>query len=106
MIFIQFSLTIDAVVFHIACFSLPFVLRLQEMKVTESTQAALIAMMICVGRKAVGKSLMFGGLRELPGAPVEDVMEGAAQVAESHLAGCDLVLVSPDRANSLGLVHR
>lgn len=63
-------------------------------------------MIFLARHEAAGKRILLGDGRKLPATVVEDVMVGARQVLDSHLAGCHLVLVSPDLSISLDLVHR
>ncbi|MPC53531.1 hypothetical protein E2C01_047425 [Portunus trituberculatus] len=60
--------------------------------------------MVRHGTEAARSPLSAG--RRVITVPVEDVMLGTQQVAERHLAGCHLVLVSPDLSGSVKMVHR
>ncbi|KAK8400952.1 hypothetical protein O3P69_002617 [Scylla paramamosain] len=61
--------------------------------------------MVWAGHRAVAGRPVPVGSRGLA-ASVEDVMLGTRQVAETHLAGCHLVLVSPDLYGNVEMVHR
>ncbi|XP_063868260.1 glutamate receptor ionotropic, delta-2-like isoform X1 [Scylla paramamosain] len=75
------------------------------MKVAGRALAGVITVMVWAGHRAAAGRPVPVGSRGLA-ASVEDVMLGTRQVAETHLAGCHLVLVSPDLYGNVEMVHR
>ncbi|KAK8400949.1 hypothetical protein O3P69_002614 [Scylla paramamosain] len=79
--------------------------RVWKMKVAGRALAGVITVMVWAGHRAAAGRPVPVGSRGLA-ASVEDVMLGTRQVAETHLAGCHLVLVSPDLYGNVEMVHR